>query len=153
MRILFVCTGNSCRSVMAERYLQKRLKESGRKDVEVLSAGTSPFAGMRATEGALKVLAEEGADASDYYAKRLTRPDVTQADLIFIMERRHKRHVEQIDASASGKTYFLKDFKKLGDFRISGEPDIADPVGRDIEFYRKVFSVIKSSVENVLREI
>ena len=62
--ILFVCTGNSCRSVLAKFYLEKRLKDLGRSDIEVLSRGVMAIEGLGSTQEAKQVLLDEGADAS-----------------------------------------------------------------------------------------
>ncbi len=138
---------------MAEAYLEKRLKELGKKGISVSSAGISPYPGMSATEEAKKVMKEEGADLSGHIARKLTDLAIREADLIFVMEEIQKRYILGIDPSAEEKTYLLKDFRKIGDFATSNEPDIKDPIGKDIHFYKKTFAIIKESVERILDEI
>ena len=153
MKILFVCTGNSCRSAMAEAYLKKRLNDLGKKEISISSAGISPYAGMGATEEAKEVVEKEGADLSGHLARKLTFLAMREADLIFVMEDIQKRYVLEMDPAAAKKTYFLKDFKRIGDFTISDDPGIPDPIGKDIHFYEKTFAVIKEAVERILDEI
>ena len=138
---------------MAKGYLEKRLKELGKTGIEVSSAGIAPFPGMEATEEAKQVTAEEGGDISGHCASKITEPAIRESDLIFAMETRHKQYVIGKCPEAEDKTYLLKDFKKIGDLETSEDPNIVDPSGKHISFYRKVFSVIKESVERLLKEI
>jgi len=153
MKILFVCTGNSCRSAMAEGYLEKRLKELGKSGVEVTSAGIAPVPGMKATEEAKQIVIDEGGSVSDHVARRITDLAIREADLIFVMENLHKQCILGMDPKAAKKTYLLKDFKKLGNFEASEDPNIRDPIGQNIDFYREVFLIIKESIERILKEI
>jgi protein arginine phosphatase len=152
-KILFICTGNSCRSAMAQAYMEKRLKELKRKDVTVSSAGIFPHPGMLATAETQQILAEEGIDILGHAAKKVTDSEIREADMIFAMEDIHKRYLISRDPQAEKKTYLLKDFKKIGDFSESDSPNIDDPIGKSIDFYRKTFAVIKEAVENILREV
>ena len=138
---------------MAKGYLERRLKELGKAGIEVSSAGVAPLANMRATEEARQIIIEEGGDISDHYARKITELNIREADLIFVMERGHKEYIAGKDPEAVKKTYLLKDFQKLGNFELTDDPDIGDPIGKDISFYRKVFSIIKDSVERMLKEI
>ncbi len=153
MKILFVCTGNSCRSIMAKGYLEKRLKELGKEEITVSSAGVVALPCMPATKEAKQVVEEAGGDISDHRARRLSDVDVKGADLIFVMEDLHREHILSKYPRAVNKTYLLKDFKKLGNFDFSEDSDIADPIAKDIDFYRKIFSIIKESIERLLKEI
>ncbi len=153
MKILFVCTGNSCRSIMAKGYLEKRLKELGKEGITVSSAGVAALPCMPATEEAKQVVKEEGGDISDHRARRLSDVDVKGANLIFVMEKLHREYVLGKYPYAKKKTYLLKDFKKLGNFDFSEDCGIPDPIAKDIDFYRKVFSIIKESIEKLLKEI
>lgn len=154
MKIIFVCTGNSCRSPMAKAYLEKRLKELGKEGIEVSCAGTAHFmAGGQATDYAKEVLKEEGVDISDHRARVITDADLKGSDLIFVMENRHRLYLIAKYPKAADRIYLLKEFKKIGNLEISKEPDIPDPIGKDLDFYKKVFSIIKESTERILGEI
>ena len=138
---------------MAKGYLEKRLKELGRTGIEVSSAGVAPVPGMQATEEAKQIIIEEGGDISGHCAKKLTELVVREADLIFVMEEGHRQYIVGQHPGAAEKTYLLKDFKKLGNLSVSEDPNIRDPIGKNIDFYRDVFSIIKESVERMLKEI
>lgn len=153
MKILFVCTGNSCRSAMAEGYLKKRLKELGRDDIEVSSAGLMLLVGLEATEEAKQVAKEDGADLSGHRTRVLTGAEIEEADLIFVMEERHKEYIVKKCPKAAKKTYLLKDFNKLGDFKTSDDPNTPDPIMKNIDFYRNTYSIIKESIERILQQI
>ena len=138
---------------MAKGYLEKRLKDLGKSDIEALSAGIAPLDGMRATEEARQIIIEEGGDISGHYAKKIIESGIREADLIFVMERVHRQYVLGKSPKAVNKTYLLKDFQKIGNFSLSNAPDIRDPIGKDINFYKEVFSTIKNSVERILKEL
>lgn len=138
---------------MATAYLEKRLKESGKRGIEVSSAGLLLLAGMEATEETKKLLREEGMDLSGHRTRVLTEEDVRAADLIFVMERRHEEYILSKYPYAAKKVYLLKDFKKPGDYDTSENPDIADPIAKDGDFYKATFSIIKESIERILKQI
>lgn len=153
MKILFVCTGNSCRSAMAEAYIRKRIRDTGKEGVLVSSAGITPFPGMKAADKAAEVMKKEGADLSGHRTRRITDIEIHEADIIFVMDGLQRDFILKRDTSAAKKLYFLKDFRKIGDFTVSGDPNIPDPIGMDTDFYKKTFAIIKESVERILNEI
>ena len=152
MKILFVCTGNSCRSPMAQGYMQKRLDEMGRKDVEVISAGTILLVGAPATIEAQQVIREAGGDISKHTSRRVSADDVRSANFIFVMEKRHRQYLVDNFPEASKKIFLLKEFKNVNS-GASDDSDIPDPIGQDIGVYREVFEIIKASVERILNVI
>lgn len=110
MKILFVCTGNTCRSSMAEGLMKKIAAEVGLSDVEISSAGTAALAGDAASREAIAVMQEEGIDISSHSARELTRSMIADADFIFTMTRRHRDAVLHMAPEAAHKVFVLKEF-------------------------------------------
>jgi protein-tyrosine-phosphatase len=130
MRILFVCSGNTCRSPLAEALFRRMLREAGRDDIGVTSAGTSAYEGAPASEGAYLVGLEAGLDLSEHRARLLDEHLVRQADLILTMGSGHLARVERL--GGIGKSHLLGEYAG-----VTGEdPEVHDPFGGEVEVYR-----------------
>ena len=120
LHILFVCTGNTCRSPMAEGLLRKLARERG-VDLEVRSAGVSAIAGTSVSRHAAAILRDEGVNELTT-SSQLSEALVSWADLVLTLTGGHKRHVLQYFPNAVSKTHTLKEFAEE-----------EDGVGRDLQ--------------------
>lgn len=147
MRILFVCTGNTCRSALAEALARKLIVERGLTDVEIASAGTSAWDGAPASDGALLVGMERGLDLSQHRAQTLTRELVADADLVLAMGPHHLERIEAL--GGSGRAYLLTDFASRG---ASIRP-VNDPIGGELDVYRVTADELEQEVRRVFDRI
>ena len=129
MKVLFVCSGNTCRSPLAEAIFRRTAAEAGRTDIEVSSAGTNAWDGSPASDGALLVGMERGLDLSTHRSRLLTREIIEASDLILVMASSHLSRVKELSPSSSA--HLLSGF---GTGR-EGRP-VQDPYGNDLAAYR-----------------
>jgi len=157
--ILFVCTGNTCRSAMAEGMFKKMLEErtKGNSKIEVISAGISALPGISPTFEAISVMFEQSIDISQHYAQELQEELIKKADLILVMTNEHKEYIHKEFPFAQNKTFLLKKFtinnKSEGNQNNDRNYEIIDPIGRKIEFYRIVTRELKNNLEKILDKI
>lgn len=143
MRLLFVCTGNTCRSPLAEALARREAIERGLADVEVASAGTSAWDGAPASDGALLVALERSLDLGTHRAQQLTRELVEAHDVILAMGPHHVERAEAL--GGEGKAFLLSAYAGGTD---TG-PAISDPFGGDLEQYRDTLNELQREVRRV----
>ena len=142
MRLLFICTGNTCRSALAEALARREAIERGLADVEVASAGTSAWDGAAASDGALLVALERGLDLSTHRAQQLTRELVQSHDVVLAMGPHHVDRAEAL--GGEGRTHLLTAFAG----GTSVHP-INDPFGGDLDQYRQTLVELQAEIRRV----
>jgi protein-tyrosine-phosphatase len=147
MRILFVCTGNTCRSAMADAIARKVIVERGLTDIESQSAGTSAWEGAPASDGALLVGMERGLDLSNHRAQSLTRDLVRDVDLLLAMGPHHLERIEAL--GGGGRAYLITDYASRG---ASAKP-VNDPIGGELDVYRATADELEVEVRRVFDRI
>ncbi len=143
-RVVFVCTGNTCRSPIAEGVFRALLPRGRRESVEVFSAGTDAVFGVAATEEAVRAASEQGIDIRGHRSRPLTRELVFAADLVVVMSRRHAESVRREAPEAAGKILLLGDLLPATD--PSAGKDLPDPFGGPLEAYRGALEAIRSAL-------
>jgi protein-tyrosine-phosphatase len=137
MKILFVCTGNICRSPMAAAIARDALDRAGRFDVEVASAGTFALDGHVPTSDAELAAEAHGLSLDGHRAQQLTRELVEEADLVVGMEREHADYARQLGARRV----------------VTLARPIRDPYGRGADVYRETWTLLAEQLPDVLDEL
>lgn len=136
--VLFVCTGNTCRSPMAEALLKKMLHSK----MEVASSGVQATPGLPASAMTLRVLGEEGMDFSHFESQIVTPELVHQATYIFAMTQHHRDFLIRHYPRHQEKIFLLTEW--------TTQEDLPDPIGGGFQDYQECCEVIKSCLEKIL---
>jgi L-threonylcarbamoyladenylate synthase len=144
-RLMFVCTGNTCRSVLAEYLLKKYLGEYDHfllERYEILSSGTAAPQGNPPADSVTNILkSQERMDPQPHRATQINRAAILSSDLIFPMEDRQQDYILKVEPTAEPRIIPLKKFlpEELGN-------DIPDPIGKPDWFYQNVYGILKQAI-------
>jgi len=153
MKIMFICTGNICRSAMAEWLLKYKIKERKINDIEVYSCGIYAEDGDVPTWEAKKVMMDEySIDMNKHRATNIVNSNIKEMDLILCATSRHKRDVLRIYPDLEGKVFTMKEYVGY-ERQYHDKFDIKDPWGYDIETYRACVAEIDECLELLLDKI
>jgi protein-tyrosine-phosphatase len=175
--ILVVCSGNICRSPIAEGLL--RLAMQARPDLDIRaisSAGTIAMDGAPATREAVAAAGERGVDIARHAARRLTDPMITGADLLLCMAAEHREEIEERVPAARDRTFTLKELARLLERSPGGgtlqerlaaaarardegaltesdrfDQDVVDPLGMPLETYRTIAVELEGWTDRLVR--
>lgn len=148
--LLFVCTGNTCRSPLAEVLARRALADRGWSHVEVRSAGVAALGGSPASTGSLQVAEEEGMSLEHHRATPLSGALVDWADLILTMSPGHLPPI--LGAGAGDRAAVITEFAQ-GEGDPLEESGVEDPVGGDLSRYRRTFRQLDQLVDRVLSRL
>ena len=150
VKFLFVCTGNTCRSPMAEGIFRKYLAEKLQCKVDrlnkigykVFSAGVMDVAGVPASAEAIAACAAKGIDITAHRNQGLSKELIEESDFIFAMERMHQQKIIALSHEAANKCFLL-----------AGDEGIADPIGHAQEFFNSCADIIEAAVKKKISEL
>jgi protein-tyrosine-phosphatase len=143
MSVLFVCTGNTCRSPLAAA-LWRRAAAARGLNVHAESAGVAAREGAPASAEAIAVAREAGLDLGGHSAQLLTRPLVRAAQLVLVMGARERQFIAVLSPEAGPSTFLLREY-------AGGPPaDVSDPYGGDRVVYRRTLRELADLVDRSL---
>ena len=151
MNIMFICTGNICRSAMAHWLFVKKLKDEKIKDVNVFSSGIYAEDGDVSTYNAVEVMKEYDVDLKKHRAVNIRNSNIEKMDLILCMTKSHKYGVIDIYPELKDKVFTMKEYVNYDE--QGKDEDIRDPWGYDIETYRFCIVEIDKCLDLLLNKI
>jgi len=149
-RILFICTGNTCRSPMAQALFIRMLLENKREkasEYEILSAGLFASEGISATPAAIETMLEYNIDLSQHKSKQINKQMVNSSDYIFTMTGDHCKSLIDMFPESAEKTFLL------GDFAGYQGTDVFDPYGMGVNIYRECAAGLKDMLQKIVEKM
>lgn len=147
-KIMFICTGNICRSAMADGLMKKLVKEQN-KDIEVYSCGIFAEDGDSPTYNAVEAIKEYGVDLKNHRATNIRNSKIKDMDIILCATVSHKNNVKAMYPELKDKILTMKEYAGFDESDL----DIPDPWGYDIETYRFCASTISNCLRIIVEKI
>lgn len=148
MKVMFICTGNICRSAMAHKMLEKKAKEEN-KDIEVYSCGVFAEDGDVPTYEGIDVMREYGIDLSKHRATNIRNSNIKDMDVILCATNSHKNNVISMYPELKEKVYTMKEYAGYDKKDI----DIKDPWGYGIATYRMCAAEIEDCINKYVEKL
>ena len=148
MKIMFICTGNICRSAMAHAMLLKKAKEQNKK-IEVYSCGIWAETGDIPTYEGRQVMKEYGIDLSTHRATNIRNSNIGEMDVILCATYNHKLNVIAMYPELKEKIFTMKEYVGYPE----NDMDISDPWGYGIDVYKKCAKEIEKCIEKILEKV
>jgi len=148
MKIMFICTGNICRSAMAHKMLEKKAKEQN-KNIEVYSCGVWAQNGDIPTYEGIETMKEYGIDLRTHRATNIRNSNIEDMDVILCATQNHKINVISMYPELKDKTFTMKEYAGFPE----NDLDISDPWGYGLEVYKNCAKEIEKCIEIILKKI
>lgn len=144
MKIMYICTGNICRSAMAHKMLEKKAREQN-KDIQVYSCGVFAMNGDVPTYEGIQVMKEYGIDLKNHRATHIRNSKIEDMDIILCATTSHKNNVINMYPGLKEKVYTMKEYAGYD----KNDMDIKDPWGYGIEVYRNCAKEIEDCIDKM----
>ncbi|RJQ48112.1 MAG: low molecular weight protein arginine phosphatase [Gaiellales bacterium] len=152
--ILFVCTGNICRSPLAEYFFRDYVEKRGQGGrFQIGSAGTYALDGNRATYEAIEAGRSRGLDLTPHRAREVNGGLMSSADLVLAMTRSHHDWLSTRYPGLENKIYLTMLFPRRYDGRGPGRIDVPDPIGESVEHYLQVLAMLEPALPKICQGI
>ena len=148
-KIMFVCTGNICRSAMAHRYMQQKLKKLNKENYLISSCGTYATTGEKSTNNAKIAMKDYNVNLENHRSTNIRDIDIVNYDLVICMTVQHKKDIKILYPNLTDKVYTLIEYVKGNDEYI----DIDDPWGFNIQIYKDCAKKIVENVDKLIKKL